>query len=43
MVKQRAFSVLGNIAIVNFLNNYKGNKKKFAEKVLKNTGTIVQA
>jgi tRNA (guanine37-N1)-methyltransferase len=37
MKKQRAFSVLGNIAIVNFPNNYKGSKKKFAEKVLKDT------
>ncbi len=34
---QRAFSVLGNIAIINFSDKYKGSKKKFAEKVLKDT------
>jgi len=37
MKKQRAFSVLGNIAIVNFPDKYKASKKKFAENVLKQT------
>jgi tRNA (guanine37-N1)-methyltransferase len=38
MLKQRAFSVMGNIAIVNFPKRYKaGEKKKFAESILKKT------
>jgi len=37
MKKQRAFSVLGNIAIINFPDKYKASKKKFAENVLKQT------
>ena len=40
-MKQRAFDVLGNIAIVNFPKDSKLNdKKKFAEKLLKNQKSI---
>ena len=39
-MKQRAFSVLGNIAIVNFPDEYKGSKKRFAEKILKENKAI---
>jgi len=38
--KQRAFSVLGNIAIINFPQRYKGSKKKFAEEILKKNKAI---
>lgn len=37
---QRAFSVLGNIAIVNFPDKYKGSKKRFAERILKENKAI---
>jgi len=37
-MKQRAFSILGNIAIVNFPDKYKASeKKKFAQNILKKT------
>ena len=39
-MKQRAYSVLGNIAIVNFPDEYKGSKKRFAEKILKENKAI---
>ena len=37
---QRAFSVLGNIAIVNFPDEYKSSKKKFANRILKENKAI---
>jgi len=37
---QRAFSVLGNIAIVNFPDKYNGSKKRFAERILKENKAI---
>jgi tRNA (guanine37-N1)-methyltransferase len=37
---QRAFSVLGNIAIVNFPDKYKSSKRKFAEKILRENRAI---
>jgi len=41
MKKQRSFSVLGNIAIVNFLDNIKsGDKKKFANKILRESKAV---
>jgi tRNA (guanine37-N1)-methyltransferase len=41
MVKQRAFSVLGNIAIVNFSDGTKKlDRKKFAQKILKEQKNI---
>ncbi len=41
MIRQRAFSVLGNIAIINFPDDYKAsNKKKFAESILKQNKAI---
>ena len=40
-MKQRAFSVLGNIAIVNFSDDYKASeKKKFADRILKENNNI---
>ncbi|MAH03725.1 hypothetical protein CMI39_02980 [Candidatus Pacearchaeota archaeon] len=40
-MKQRSFDVLGNIAIVNFSDNFKLiNKKKFANKLLKEQNSI---
>lgn len=36
----RAYSVVGNIAIVNFPYSFKGNKKKFAEKILKENKSV---
>ena len=39
-MRQRAFSVLGNIAIINFPDEYKGSKKRFAEKILKENKAI---
>ena len=40
--KQRAFSVLGNIVIVNFPRKYKASeKKKFAQGILKQNKAIV--
>ena len=39
-MKQRAYSILGNIAIVNFPNKYKGSKKKFAESILKQNKAV---
>lgn len=40
-MKQRAFSVLGNIAIVNFPDNYPAKEKKFfAEKILKENKAV---
>ena len=39
-MRQRAYSVLGNIAIVNFPDKYKGNKKRFAEKILRENKAI---
>ena len=41
MKAPRAFDVLGNIAIVNFPDDFKlKNKKKFAEKLLKEQKSI---
>lgn len=41
MVKQRAFSVLGNIAIVNFLDGYSvSEKKKFARELIEKNKAI---
>ncbi len=46
MVRQRAFSVLGNIAVVNFSDDTKkSDKKKFAQKILKeqkNITTVIE-
>jgi tRNA (guanine37-N1)-methyltransferase len=40
-MKQRAFSVIGNIAIVNFIDGYKSTeKKKFAEDILNKHNNI---
>jgi tRNA (guanine37-N1)-methyltransferase len=36
----RSFSVLGNIALVNFPREFKGSKKKFAENILNKNKTI---
>lgn len=41
MLKQRAFSVLGNIAIVNFSDNYgSSEKKKFAKEVIEKNKSV---
>jgi tRNA (guanine37-N1)-methyltransferase len=41
MIKQRSFNVLGSIAIVNFSDNTPlGNKKKFAQSLLKKNSVI---
>jgi len=40
MVNQRAYSVLGNIAIVNFPDKYNGSKKRFADVILKQNKSI---
>ncbi len=39
-MKQRAYNILGNIAIVNFPDKYKGSKKKFAMNILKDNNAV---
>ena len=36
----RAFDLLGNVALVKFPNDFKGNKKKFAEDILKSNKSV---
>lgn len=41
MVNHRSFNILGNIAVVNFSDNTKpSDKKKFAEKIMKNNKAV---